>query len=70
LDRIDLQIEVPTLGYQELANRDPGEPSSSVRQRVTAQATVETGLGTATMPREQIDCAGGFNRLFIFHQIA
>ena len=34
LDRIDIQIEVPALRYQELASRDPGESSSAIRQRV------------------------------------
>jgi magnesium chelatase family protein len=34
LDRIDIQVEVPTLRYQELASKDVGEPSSVIRQRV------------------------------------
>ena len=34
LDRIDIQVEVPGLRYQELATRNPGEPSTLVRQRV------------------------------------
>ena len=34
LDRIDIQAEVPGLRYQELATRNPGEPSTLVRQRV------------------------------------
>jgi len=41
LDRIDIQVEVPTLRYQELANRDPGEPSSAVRQRVNAARDIQ-----------------------------
>jgi hypothetical protein len=28
LDRIDIQIEVPTLRYQELAGKEAGEPST------------------------------------------
>jgi magnesium chelatase family protein len=36
LDRIDIQVEVPTLRYQELASREAGEPSSVIRQRVNA----------------------------------
>jgi magnesium chelatase family protein len=36
LDRIDIQVEVPTLRYQELASRDAGEPSAVIRARVNA----------------------------------
>jgi predicted ATPase with chaperone activity len=38
LDRIDTHVEVPALRYQELASRDPGEPSAAIRQRVNAPA--------------------------------
>jgi len=39
LDRIDIQIEVPALRYQELASKDAGESSTTIRQRVnTARA--------------------------------
>jgi magnesium chelatase family protein len=34
LDRIDIQISVPALSYQELAAREPGEASSAIRGRV------------------------------------
>jgi len=34
LDRIDIQVEVPGLRYQELASKDAGESSSVIRQRV------------------------------------
>jgi magnesium chelatase family protein len=34
LDRIDIQVEVPGLRYQELAAKDAGEPSDVIRQRV------------------------------------
>lgn len=34
LDRIDIQVEVPALSYDELANKDPGEGSAMIRQRV------------------------------------
>lgn len=36
LDRIDLQIEVPALEPEELADRRPGEASARIRERVTA----------------------------------
>ncbi len=41
LDRIDIQIEVPALRYQDLAARDSGEPSSVIRQRVNAARTIQ-----------------------------
>src|ERR671918_659274 len=41
LDRIDIQVEVPTLRYQELASKDPGEPSAAVRQRVNAARSIQ-----------------------------
>lgn len=34
LDRIDIQVEVPALRYQELASKDAGEGSSTIRERV------------------------------------
>ena len=34
LDRIDIQVEMPEVGYAELAEKSPGEPSSAVRERV------------------------------------
>jgi magnesium chelatase family protein len=41
LDRIDIQVEVPALRYQELASKDPGEPSSAIRRRVNAARAVQ-----------------------------
>jgi magnesium chelatase family protein len=35
LDRIDIQIEVPPLSYEELSDAPPAESSASVRSRVT-----------------------------------
>ena len=34
LDRIDIQVEVPALRYQELASKDAGETSTAIRERV------------------------------------
>ena len=34
LDRIDIHIEVPALGYQELASKEVGAPSASIQARV------------------------------------
>ena len=41
LDRIDIQVEVPTLRYQELASKDAGEPSAAVRERVNAARMIQ-----------------------------
>ena len=42
LDRIDLQIEVPSLSEAELVGAAQGEPSAAVRERVAAAASVQT----------------------------
>ncbi|MGM9646682.1 MAG: YifB family Mg chelatase-like AAA ATPase [Eubacteriales bacterium] len=36
LDRIDIQIEVPSLTFEELSDTTPAEPSAAVRERVNA----------------------------------
>jgi magnesium chelatase family protein len=41
LDRIDIQVEVPTLRYQELASKDAGEPSAAIRQRVNGARVIQ-----------------------------
>jgi magnesium chelatase family protein len=41
LDRIDIQVEVPTLRYQELANKDAGEASTEVRKRVNGARSIQ-----------------------------
>jgi magnesium chelatase family protein len=41
LDRIDIQVEVPTLRYQELASKEAGEPSAEIRLRVNAARTIQ-----------------------------
>ncbi len=41
LDRIDIQVEVPTLRYQELASKDAGEPSPVIRERVNAARALQ-----------------------------
>ncbi|MEM9051962.1 MAG: ATP-binding protein, partial [Bacteroidota bacterium] len=43
LDRIDLHIEVNPVPFEELRNREPGEPSASIRQRVVAARDIQTG---------------------------
>lgn len=41
LDRIDIQIEVPPVDYAELSGLEPGEPSASIRARVTAARNIQ-----------------------------
>lgn len=41
MDRIDLHIEVPAVPGQEIASRQPGEPSVSVRERVSAARDIQ-----------------------------
>ena len=41
LDRIDIQVEVPALRYQELASKDAGEPSSTIRERVNRARSIQ-----------------------------
>lgn len=41
LDRIDIQVEVPGLRYQELASKDAGENSAAIRQRVNAARAIQ-----------------------------
>ncbi len=36
LDRIDIQIEVPSLSYEEMADTSPAESSEKIRERVNA----------------------------------
>lgn len=36
LDRIDIQIEVPQVKYQDIVSRPAGEPSAEIRKRVSA----------------------------------
>lgn len=43
LDRIDLQIEVPAVAYDELRSRRPGTDSSTMRERVVAARGRQAG---------------------------
>ena len=51
LDRLDIQVEVPPVEYDQLADAAPAESSYAVRQRVQAARAVQTkrfeGLGIA-----------------------
>ena len=41
LDRIDLHIEVPAVKFNDLAAKAPGEPSTTVRERVVAAREIQ-----------------------------
>jgi len=41
LDRIDIHIEVPSVGYQELSGLNAGEPSAEIRNRVIAARDIQ-----------------------------
>ena len=41
LDRIDLHIEVPAVRYKELASREAGESSTSIRERVILARAIQ-----------------------------
>lgn len=42
LDRIDIHIEVPTVSYDELSDREDSESSESIRKRVEAARSIQT----------------------------
>jgi len=42
MDRIDLHIEVPAVKYRDLASRETGEPSSRIRERVSAAREIQS----------------------------
>ncbi|MDD8020495.1 MAG: YifB family Mg chelatase-like AAA ATPase [Acidobacteriota bacterium] len=41
LDRIDIQIEVPAVQYQDLTGRPPGESSAEIKKRVSAARKIQ-----------------------------
>ena len=41
LDRMDIQVEVPALCYQDLASRDAGESSADIRRRVNQAREIQ-----------------------------
>ncbi len=43
LDRIDIHIEVPALGYDELSGKTTGESSGSMREKVVKARAVQVG---------------------------
>ena len=41
LDRIDIHIEVPSIGYHELSGLSSGEPSAEIRKRVISARNIQ-----------------------------
>jgi magnesium chelatase family protein len=41
MDRIDLKVDVPSLDFEELSQRTPGEMSSEIRRRVNAARSIQ-----------------------------
>ena len=51
LDRIDSQVEVPALRYQELASKDAGENSTAIRERVNRARQIRRIAPFSEAPR-------------------
>ena len=45
LDRIDIQVEVPALNFDELRQTEPSEPSCAIRARVAQARARQTARG-------------------------
>ncbi|MFB0509616.1 MAG: YifB family Mg chelatase-like AAA ATPase, partial [bacterium] len=58
LDRIDIHIEVPALKYDELARKEPGEPSATIRERVNKTRQVQLQRFKAMKRKKPIFCNG------------
>ncbi len=41
LDRIDIQVTVQPVNFEDLANKAPGEPSAAIRERVVAARRIQ-----------------------------
>lgn len=41
MDRIDIHIEVPSLRYKELSQKEPGEPSAAIQERVNRARDIQ-----------------------------
>ncbi len=57
LDRIDIQIEMPALSFDELSESVPSEGSASVRERVCAAREI-ADLRQDGIPNAQLDSSG------------
>ncbi len=59
LDRMDIQIEMPSLTYDELSDSAPGESSAQIRERVVkAREFTRVRTGGRILCNAQLDAAG------------
>lgn len=56
LDRIDIHIEVPSLKYEELARKEPGEPSAKIRERVNKAREIQLARFKTLKRKKPIFC--------------
>jgi magnesium chelatase family protein len=55
LDRIDIQVEVPGIDYENLSNRRAGRPSEAVRPRIERARKTQTKRFEGTTLRTNAD---------------
>ena len=53
MDRIDLQIEITPLSFDEMSRTRPGEPSAAIRERVIAARKIQEARFRADQSREE-----------------
>ncbi len=58
LDRIDIHIDVPALKYEELARKETGEPSATIRERVNKTRQVQLERFKDLKRKKKIFCNG------------
>ncbi|MCX8015105.1 MAG: YifB family Mg chelatase-like AAA ATPase [candidate division WOR-3 bacterium] len=58
LDRIDVHIEVPSIKYESLAKKEPGEPSEKIRQRVNKARAIQLARFQNLKRKKPIYCNG------------
>jgi len=57
LDRVDIQVEMPALSFDELSEKELSEPSEIIRERVTAAREIATAR-QGGQPNAHLDSAG------------
>jgi len=58
LDRIDVHIEIPSLKYESLAKKEPGEPSEKIRARVQRTREIQLERFKDLKKKKPIYCNG------------
>ena len=56
LDRIDIQIEITPLSFNELSRTQPGEPSATIRERVIAARKIQEERFSSLTGKDRIHC--------------